>query len=45
MAVGNQIGTCYVLNWNSNMVVHVLEVIYISKAIDLMIVLLGTDSK
>lgn len=45
MAVGNQIGTCCVLNWNNNMVVHVLEVIYISKAIALMIVLLGTDSK
>lgn len=45
MAIGNQIGTRCVLNWNSNMVVHVLEVIYLSKAIDLMIVLLGTDSK
>lgn len=44
MAVGNQIGTCCVLNWNSNMVGHVLEVTYISKAIALMIVLLGTDS-
>lgn len=27
------------------MVVHVLDIIYISKAIALMIVLLGTDSK
>lgn len=45
MTIGNQIGTRCVLNWNSNMVVQVLEIIYISKAVDLMIVLLGTDSK
>lgn len=45
MAIGNQIGTRCVFELNSNMVVHVLEVIYLSKAIDLMIVLLGTDSR
>lgn len=45
MAIGNQIGTRCVLNWNSNMAVHVLEVIHIPKAIDLMTVPLGTDSK